>query len=170
MNRPPPQRGGFPDADGIGGRPQGSPLRVSRNFPASPPHFPRRGGSRGRPCISKNRRGDSGIARCRKAVIFPMPLASVGDRKGRPYAFSRNSPHARRILRVGAIHESPAAAARRFSRCRWHRWATARVAPTRFPGISLHPRCIFRVEAALAAAPLHVKTVGAIHESPADLR
>ena len=63
MNRPPQQRDVFPDADGIGGRPQGSPLRVFPEFPASPPHFPRRGSSRGRPLTCKNRRGDSRIAR-----------------------------------------------------------------------------------------------------------
>ena len=94
-------------------------------FPVHTPHHRVGAALAAAPCISKNRRGDSGIARRRNAAVFPMPMASVGDRKGRPYAFSRNSPHARRILRVGA---------------------------------------------ALAAAPVSQKTVGAIHESPADLQ
>ena len=63
MNRPVPQSGDFPDAAGIGGRPQGSPLRVFPEFPACPPDFARRGGSRSRPPADQNRRGDSRIAR-----------------------------------------------------------------------------------------------------------
>ena len=109
-------------------------------------------------------RNDGGGRRLVLLFVFPMPMASAGGSMPRPYGgvsaksrrgdpCGRPERRGRRSLRflfwstppqpVGAIHESPAAAKRRFFRCHRHRRAGQCPAPTVCPN---------RVGATLAVA------------------